>query len=135
MLQSKYRYCCLYFASLHFCELHRITSLFFLSNCVHLLLAFLRYRRYSWRSAWRDNDDTVEWRIFGFLVFFVGLHITMLSLKKAGALSDVLASRPTLVANQLHCTSVMCLRLFEFASTIIISFLLWTTLSQLCFAP
>ena len=38
--------------------------------------------------------------------FFIGLHCTMLTLRKLGLLSDVLASRPTLVANNLHCTTV-----------------------------
>lgn len=49
----------------------------------------------------------MEWRIAGLLLFFVGLHCSMLALKRAGLLSEVLASRPTLVANQLHCTSVL----------------------------
>jgi len=43
------------------------------------------------------------------LAFFLILHVSMLSLKKFGVLNDVLASRPTLIANQLHCTTVSIL--------------------------
>jgi len=88
--------------------------------CAHTIQIFLYFGCCSWRSAWRDNDDTVEWRILGFLVFFVVLHVTMLTLKKAGMLSDVLASRPTLVANQLHCTSVNVARFLRNSKDIII---------------
>lgn len=81
-----------------------------------------------WRAAFYDGDDTIEWRIAGFLVFFVSLHVAMLTLKRAGLLSDVLASRPTVVANQLHCSSVTLLALYLLVTgddTNVESYALW----------
>jgi hypothetical protein len=69
-----------------------------------------------WRAAWTDGDNTIEIRIFVLTIMFLVIHVTMLRLKKMKLLSDVLASRPTLVANQLHCTSVSLMALFLLCS-------------------
>jgi hypothetical protein len=70
-----------------------------------------------WRAAWNDGDDFVETRIVYLLIFFLVLHTSMLSLKKMGVLNDVLASRPTLIANQLHCTTVSVLAVYLLLTT------------------
>ena len=64
-----------------------------------------------WRAAWTDGDDTLEIRIFLITLGFLAIHITMLTLKKYKMIGETLASRPTLVANQLHCTSVSLMAL------------------------
>lgn len=68
-----------------------------------------------WRAAWYDGDDSLELRIAQFLAFFVALHVAMLTMKKWGLLGQVLASRPTLVANHLHCTTVSSLAVYLLA--------------------
>jgi hypothetical protein len=69
-----------------------------------------------WRAAWYDGSDELEIRILVIFGCFICLHCTMMFLKKQGMLSDVLASRPTFVANNCHCCVVAPLAVY----------LLWT---------
>jgi len=56
-----------------------------------------------WREALMDGDHTVEVRVLLFLAMFLILHAVMLKLRPI--VGEPLASRPTLIANQIHCST------------------------------
>lgn len=57
-----------------------------------------------------DGDNTLEYSILAILAAFLLLHFTMLAIRPY--LGEPLASRPTFVANQIHCTTVSLLSLY-----------------------
>jgi hypothetical protein len=65
-----------------------------------------------WRAAFTDGSNELEVRTLCMFVFFITLHVTMMFLKKRGLLGDVLASRPTFVANNCHCCVVAPLAVY-----------------------
>jgi hypothetical protein len=59
-----------------------------------------------WRATAFDGSNELERNTIAIFFGFVALHCFMLQLKKNGFLGDVLASRPTFVANNMHCCVV-----------------------------
>jgi len=60
----------------------------------------------SWQAPTFDGSLQLEIRTLRFFMLFLLLHSVMVSLKQRGLLGPILTSRPTFVANNIHCATV-----------------------------
>lgn len=66
----------------------------------------------SWHAPTFDGSFLLEIRTMRYFVLFLLLHSALLLLKQRGLLGHVLASRPTIVANNIHCITVGVLAVY-----------------------